>query len=299
MQNDNMNSENDGKKYIEDMLQRSGLFFSREDLEKIMNTTVAAAGFGGVGAIIVELLARWGVHRFRLLDKDRYDPSNLNRQLFATSNTLGRLKVDVAAERIKEINPHAIIEMKIPERINPQNAEKLINGADIVMHATDTPSTLLLYRIAKKYKVPLINGYSTITGCHIQVFEYKNHKCSSFIERVKDHLKWRGKKDITEMTDEELDELDRTSGHSAMPSLNFVTNMVGCLMVAQAIKLITGKGKVHHYPKRLNLNIMNPKLNITSMFSVFNLQNFQRFSKIIRKKPARATYSSDMKVLIE
>lgn len=299
MQTKDLYFENDEKKYIEGMLQRSGLFFSREDLEKIMNTTVAAAGFGGVGAIIVELLARWGVRRFRLLDKDRYEPSNLNRQLFASSGTLGRFKVDAAAERITEINPHAIIEMKLPERINCQNAEKLIHGADIVMHATDTPSTLLLYRIAKKYKVPLVNGYSTITGCHIQVFDYKNYKCSSLIERLKDSLKWRGKKDITEMTDEELDELDRKTGHSAMPTLNFVTNIAGCLMVAQAIKLITGKGKVHHYPRRLNLNIMNPNLNITSMFSLFNIQNYQRFSKIIQKEPTRATYSPDMKVLIE
>ncbi|MBN1637401.1 MAG: ThiF family adenylyltransferase [Ignavibacteriales bacterium] len=289
----------DETRYIEGMLERSKLFFSDEYLEKIMNTTVAAAGFGGVGAIVVELLARWGIRRFRLLDKDSYEPSNLNRQLFASSNTIGRLKVDVAAERIKEINPHAIIEMKIPERINCQNASRLIKGADIVMHATDTPSTLLLYKVAKENRVPLVNGYSTIKGCHIQVFDYKNRKCSSFIEQIKDYFKWKDKKDITQMTDEELDELDRNSGHVAMPSLNFVTNIVGCLMVAEAIKLITGIGKIYHYPKRLNFDIMNPGFSVISMFSLFNLQNFQRFFKIIRKEPVKASYSSNMKVKLE
>ena len=64
---------------------------------------VAIVGLGGVGAITAELLARWGVKRFRLLDMDRYESSNLNRQLFATSKTLGRYKAEVAAERIMEI----------------------------------------------------------------------------------------------------------------------------------------------------------------------------------------------------
>src|SRR5512139_2181287 len=103
----------DEKEYLDGMLQRTGLYFSKEDLETVRNSVVAIAGLGGVGAITAELLARWGIKKFRLLDMDRYEPSNLNRQLFATSKTLCQYKADVAGERIKEINPYAEIEMII------------------------------------------------------------------------------------------------------------------------------------------------------------------------------------------
>jgi len=68
------------QEYITAMLNRTGLYFSQEDLDIVRNTTFAIAGLGGVGAITVELLARWGVKKFRLLDMDCYDASNLNRQ---------------------------------------------------------------------------------------------------------------------------------------------------------------------------------------------------------------------------
>ena len=90
-------------------------------MEKVRDTVFAIAGFGGVGAITVELLARWGIRKFRLLDKDRYEPSNLNRQIFASSKTFGQYKADVAAERIKEINPYAEIEMVIRDRVDNKN----------------------------------------------------------------------------------------------------------------------------------------------------------------------------------
>ena len=146
------------------MLQRSSLFFSREELDKIMNTTVAIAGLGGVGAITAELLARWGIKKFRLLDKDKYEPTNLNRQLFATTKTLGQYKVDVAAKRIREINPYAEIEMMIKEPITNENGHRFLKDVDILIQTTDSPSGLIFYKIAQRNKVPVVNGYTTITG---------------------------------------------------------------------------------------------------------------------------------------
>ena len=103
--------------YTDAMLARSALVFNKDELDKIRQAVFSISGLGGVGAITAELAARWGVKKFRLLDIDCYDHSNMNRQLFATSKTLGRPKVEVAAERIKEINPYAEIELIFNERV--------------------------------------------------------------------------------------------------------------------------------------------------------------------------------------
>ena len=266
------------------MLQRSSLFFSREELDKIMNTTVAIAGLGGVGAITAELLSRWGIKKFRLLDKDKYEPTNLNRQLFATTKTLGQYKVDVAAKRIREINPHAKIEMIIKDRINNENGHKFLKGADILIQTTDSPSSLLFYKIAQQYKVPVVNGYATVTGGYVSVYDYRFSKCYSLFEKIKDYLKWRGMKKITQMTPEELDKLDKKWGHGITASINFVTNTVGCLIVAEAIKLLSGRGKVVKYPYQIEFDLFKPYLKKKKIHSLLNLANYKKLLKIFWQK---------------
>ncbi len=140
------------QEYITLMLNRSALFFTQAELDKVRNSTFAIAGLGGVVAITAELLARWGVKKFRLLDMDRYEPSNLNRQLFATSKTLGQYKIDVAAEKIREINPFAEIEIIIRERVDNNNVHKFVKGASIVIQTTDSPSSKLFYLAAQNIK---------------------------------------------------------------------------------------------------------------------------------------------------
>jgi tRNA A37 threonylcarbamoyladenosine dehydratase len=146
------------------MLSLNELCFTKNDLSKVASLPAAIAGFGGVGAITAELLARWGVLNFRLLYKDIYEPSNLNRQVFSTSRTIGTYKVEVAEERIKEINPYAKVEMSFAERVQNANVHRFIEGADIVIQTADHPSCKLFYLAAREYKVPLVNGYATLTG---------------------------------------------------------------------------------------------------------------------------------------
>jgi molybdopterin/thiamine biosynthesis adenylyltransferase len=207
-------------------------------MEKVRDTVFAIAGFGGVGAITVELLARWGIRKFRLLDKDRYEPSNLNRQIFASSKTFGQYKADVAAERIKEINPYAEIEMVIRDRVDNKNIHSFTKGAGIVIQTADSPSCQLFYRAAKQYRVPIVNGYSTIIGCRVQVYDYRNSNWWYKLETFRDRIKWHGRKDLIEMTIEELDEFDKSWMHPPMPTMNFVTNIAGAMIVCEAIKLL-------------------------------------------------------------
>lgn len=266
------------------MLNRSALFFTQAELNKVRNSTFAIAGFGGVGAITAELLARWGVKKFRLLDMDQYEPSNLNRQLFATSKTLGQYKIDVAAEKIKEINPFAEIEIIIRERVDNDNVYKFVKGAGIVIQTTDSPSSKLFYLAAQKHRVPLVNGHSTITGCRIQTFDYQNSKCTSFLDSMWQRLKFRKQKPLDKMNREELNVFDDQYVHTTAPSVNFVTNMAGCLIIAEAIKLITGRGKVILYPQYLELDVFNFKMKIRHSNSVFDLKNIKKLFDIFIKK---------------
>jgi tRNA A37 threonylcarbamoyladenosine dehydratase len=272
------------QEYIKGMLNRTALVFTQAELDKVRNSTFAIAGLGGVGAITAELIARWGVKKFRLFDKDRYELSNLNRQLFATSKTLGRLKVEVAAERIKEINPHVEIEMAIADQVDTQNVHEFVEGSDIVIQTTDSPSSKLFYMAAQKHKVPLVNGYSTITGCRVQVFDYQNSDCTSFIESLWTRLKFRNQKPLDKMDRDELDAFDRKYVHATAPSIDFVTNTVGCLIVAEAIKVLTDRGSVTRYPKAIDYDIFRSKLKIINSNSIFSKGNILKVLSMTKHK---------------
>jgi len=210
------------------------------------------AGMGGVGAITVELLARWGVKKFRLFDMDVYEASNLNRQLFATSETIGNYKVDAAAERIKKINPYTEVEMFVREMANNNNVEPFVMGAGMVIQNADRPSAKLFYLNAQKHKVPLVNGYATISGGRVQTFDYRVSSCESILDQYWNRFKLGDSKPLTMMSPNEVLQFDKAFVHQTSPSLNFVTNMVGCLIVdcGGDNKLLTEKGKCVQYQHR-------------------------------------------------
>lgn len=84
---------------------RTQLLFGPEAMEKLQRSRVAVFGIGGVGGYAVEALARSGIGTLDLIDDDRVCLTNLNRQIHATRKTVGKYKVDVAEERVHEINP--------------------------------------------------------------------------------------------------------------------------------------------------------------------------------------------------
>ncbi|WP_051617319.1 HesA/MoeB/ThiF family protein [Desulfonatronovibrio hydrogenovorans] len=271
--------------YVQDMLQRTLLFFSQEEVEAVQNTVFAVSGLGGVGAITVELLARWGVKSFRLLDMDRYDPSNLNRQLFATSLTLGKPKVEVAAQRIRDINPNADVEMILAERVDNENVERFARGAGILIQNADHPSCRLFYLAGRKHKIPLVNGHATITGGRVQTFDYRCSTCESPLEDRWQKFKFgKDSKPLDRMNSNEIAEFDRQHVHPTAPSLNFVTNMVGCLIVAEAVKLLSGKGKCVLYPNYLTFDTFDYRMKIRNSRSPFNPDNLKRLWSVGRSR---------------
>ena len=117
---------------------RTQLLIGKKSMDELANKTVAIFGVGGVGGYTVEALARSGIGRFVLIDNDLVSLTNINRQILATHKTIGRAKVDVAKERILEINPEAIVETHKTFYLPANRDEFDFSKYDYVVDAIDT-----------------------------------------------------------------------------------------------------------------------------------------------------------------
>jgi molybdopterin/thiamine biosynthesis adenylyltransferase len=125
---------------------------------KLLRSTVAVCGAGGLGGTIIELLARQGVGRLVIIDNGRFVENNLNRQLLATESDLRKSKVKVAVERVGQINSMVRV-TPINRFIDSANITVFITGADIVMDGLDSlPTRLLVARACDKLNIPFVHG---------------------------------------------------------------------------------------------------------------------------------------------
>ncbi len=117
---------------------RTELLFGREAMEKLRHARVAVFGIGGVGGYTVEALVRSGIGAVDLIDDDKVCLTNINRQIYATRKTIGQYKVDVAAERIAEIDPQ--IQVTVHKTFyTPQTADQFdFTAYDYIVDAIDT-----------------------------------------------------------------------------------------------------------------------------------------------------------------
>ena len=139
-----------------DRLQRITLLLGKEAVTKLQKSTVMVVGCGAVGSVAIEALARSGVGHIVLVDFDKVEESNINRQLFALESTVGKSKVQIAAQRIADINPK--IKIDIYDMFFDENTNIDIKP-DFVIDAIDTvPSKIALYKWCEKNKVHFISS---------------------------------------------------------------------------------------------------------------------------------------------
>jgi tRNA threonylcarbamoyladenosine dehydratase len=137
---------------------RTELLIGKKNLDRLAASKVAVFGIGGVGSFAVEALVRAGVGKLVLVDDDCVCITNINRQLHATSKTVGRPKVDVMKERAQEINPR--VEVTAYKRFyEEESSEELINSDyDYIIDAIDTVSSKIdLIVKAKRLNIPIIS----------------------------------------------------------------------------------------------------------------------------------------------
>ncbi len=114
------------------------MLFGKKAMQKLASARVAVFGIGGVGGYVVEALARSGIGALDLIDNDTVSLTNINRQIIATLETVGKYKVDIAAQRVKEINPDCVVNTHNIFYL-PQNADALdFSQYDYVVDAIDT-----------------------------------------------------------------------------------------------------------------------------------------------------------------
>jgi molybdopterin/thiamine biosynthesis adenylyltransferase len=134
---------------------------------RLLQSTVAIVGLGGLGGYVAEALARMGVGRLILIDGDRFEDHNLNRQLLSSEQNLGVEKTEVACERIARVNSAATAICRT-EILNRENLPQLLEGADVVVDALDRlPTRLVLQDGAQALGIPMVHG--SIGGFYGQV----------------------------------------------------------------------------------------------------------------------------------
>ena len=222
---------------------RTELLIGKEGIEKLQNAKVAVFGIGGVGSFVVEGLARAGIGSFILVDKDTVDITNLNRQIIATHKTIDRPKVEVAKERILEINPNAKVEM-YQEFFMPESREILDNTVNYIVDSVDTVTAKIeLVVRANKLNIPIISSMGTGNKLDPTRFEitdiYKTSVCP-LAKVMRKELKNRGIKKLKVVySKEEPIKSGKISEDSNKPvpgSIPFVPSVAGLIIAGEVIK---------------------------------------------------------------
>lgn len=165
-----------------DKFIRSALLLGEESIEILNSKIVMIFGLGGVGSYVVEGLARTGIKNFVLIDNDTVSKSNINRQIIATTSTIGKLKTQVTKERILSINPDSNVvtyeEFVLPETINNINYKNI----DFIVDCIDTISgKIAIIEKANLLNIPVISSMGTgnkLDPSKFQIVDIsKTHTC--------------------------------------------------------------------------------------------------------------------------
>jgi molybdopterin/thiamine biosynthesis adenylyltransferase len=214
--------------------QRNRRMISTQQQLQLFRSKVVVVGSGGLGGYILEQLARLGVGRLVAIDPDIFEENNLNRQLLSSPRHLGRSKVELAAERVTEINPAVTLE-PLKAEYSRANGTELLSGADCVADATDNVQVRLdLEEVCAGLDIPLVHG--AIAGWYGHVATvYPGDKSISKIYRH-----WNGGKGVEQQ----------------LGNPSFTPAVAASLEVAEVCKVLLGQGALLRY-RQLSFNLLD------------------------------------------
>lgn len=245
---------------------RTELIFGKEAMEKLYKSRVAVFGIGGVGGYAVEALARSGVGTLDLIDDDRICLTNINRQIYATRKTIGRYKVDVARDRIAEINPGCTVNVHKTFFMPDTEDQFDFSVYDYIVDAIDTVTGKIALAVnAEKAGTPIISCMGAGNKLDPTAFEvtdiYKTSVCP--LARVmRRELKSRGIKKLKVVYSKEtpvkpIDNLEISCRENCIcppgtqrtctvrrdiPGSNaFVPSVAGLIIAGEVVKDLIGK----------------------------------------------------------
>ncbi|MCX7970624.1 MAG: tRNA threonylcarbamoyladenosine dehydratase [Negativicutes bacterium] len=206
---------------------RSAMVIGEDGLFRLAKCHVVVVGTGGVGSFVVEGLARTAVGRLTIVDDDRICITNINRQIMATADTVGQLKVDVLAGRVRQINPQAGV-MADRRRVTAENADRLVAEwkPDYLVDAIDTVSAkIALAAAAVRQGVPVISALGTgnkVDPSKLQVADIYDTTVCPLARAVRKELRRRGVNSLKVVYSTERP-------RSPLPSAVECNNSDGCL----------------------------------------------------------------------
>ena len=226
---------------------RTAMLLGEEAVEKLASARVAIFGVGGVGGYVAEALARAGVGAIDLIDNDTVSLSNLNRQIIALHSTVGRLKVEVMAERIRDINPDCRVRA-LPLFYLPESASAFdFTSYDYIADAIDTVSAKLDLAVrAYEANTPIIAAMGAGNKLDASAFEVADIAKTSVcpLARVmRIELRKRGINHMKVVYSKEEphtpqgEQASDAAGRRATPgSVSFVPGAAGLVMAGEIIK---------------------------------------------------------------
>ena len=224
------------------IFDRTEILLGSYALSKLSASSVAVFGVGGVGSYTVEALVRGGIGKIYLYDGDVVSETNINRQLVATTKTVGKAKVDVAAEHAKEVNPDICV---YAEKLffNFENADSIdFSKFDYVVDAIDTVSSkLLLIEKAKENNIPVIScmgAGNKLDPTRFEVTDISKTSVCPLAKVMRYELKKRGITKVKVLySKEEPIKHGKTENGKPLPgSVSFVPSVAGLIIAGEVIK---------------------------------------------------------------
>ncbi len=227
---------------MEEQLVRTSFLIGEEGVEKLKNATVAVFGVGGVGGYVVEALARSGVGKLVLIDKDVVSESNINRQIIALHSTIGKYKTEVMRERIADIHPDTVVELHNCFYLPDTRDEFDFSSYDYIVDAVDTVTAKIdLIMMAKQAGKPVISSMGAGNKLDPTRFEvadiYKTSVCP-LAKVMRRELKKRNVEHCKVVySKEEPAKTQAFENGKAVPgSIAFVPSVVGLIIAGEVIK---------------------------------------------------------------
>ena len=227
----------------EDPFTRTAWLLGPDAMQKLKASRVIVFGIGGVGSYAVEALARSGVGHLILVDPDRVEASNLNRQLPATHATLGQLKVDAMRDRVLAINPEAVVEARACF-FTPGDPDDLITpDLDYVIDAIDTVSSKVSLIVKAKALglrvISCMGAGNKLDPTRFEVADISQTSVCPLSKAVRQQLRKQGIESVKVVYSREQP-LKPCEGGRSPGSIAFVPSVAGLIMAGEVIKDITG-----------------------------------------------------------
>ncbi len=226
---------------MSEKFSRTELLINEDNIKKLSESRIAVFGLGGVGGYTVEALARCGVGELDIIDNDTISESNINRQIYAVTSTIDKYKVDVAEERLKDINPDIKVNKHKLFYMPDTSSQLDFSKYDYVVDAIDTVTGKIeIIMNADKSGTPVISSMGTGNKLNPTLFEisdiYKTSVCP--LARVMRYeLKKRGIKKLKVLYSKEEPIKINSDNNIRVPgSISFVPPVAGLIIAGEVIK---------------------------------------------------------------